>query len=114
MAFTLVDRTPTVTTSEYSIPGDTTTGVPTSQTDDAMMQIVLDLNALAAGDEFELSFYEKATSGGTQRKVDTIRFVGPQPPYWVPAFIVAHGWDATLKKITGTDRSIPCSLRKVT
>jgi hypothetical protein len=105
----------TIGTTERSLPADTTTGVPTSQTDDGTMQIWLDLNALALGDEFEMNFYEKVGSGTTQRKVfDPIRFVGPQtsnPIYVSAAFMVRHGWDVTLKKIAGTDRAIPWSLR---
>lgn len=105
----------TIGTTERSLPADTTTGVPTSQTDDGTMQVWLDLNALALGDEFELNIYEKVQSSGTQRKcVDPIRFVGPQgvaPIFVSPALMMRHGWDVTLKKISGTDRAIPWSLR---
>ena len=102
----------TIGTTERSLPADTTSGVPTSQTDDGTMQIWLDLNALALGDEFELKVYEKVGSGTTQRVVWSTRFIGPLAPIYVsPAVMVRHGWEVTLKKIAGTDRAIPWSLR---
>jgi hypothetical protein len=116
MPITIVDRAPTVGTSEYSVPGDTTSGVPTAQTDDCLLQVAVDWNAVAAGDSFALRVYEKATAAGTQRLVEEWVVVGPQskPGQVTPGVVVCHGWDVTLKKLGGTDRSIPVSLRKVT
>jgi hypothetical protein len=105
-----------ISTSEYSMPAATTTGVPTSQTADGIYQLFLDLNALAAGDQFELKIYEKVQSGGTQRLLDSALFVGVQskPNFVMPSLILLHGWDMTLKKIAGTDRTIGWSIRAVT
>lgn len=109
------ENSATISTTEYSLPGNTTTGVPISHTTDGVYQIFIDLNALAAGDQYELKIYEKVTSGGTQRLVATYNFVGAQGnPIWVsPSLIFLHGWDVTLDKIAGTDRSIAWSIRQV-
>jgi hypothetical protein len=80
-----------------------------------VFQVFLDLNALAKADVFELKVYEKVLSGSTQRVVFSVRFANAQTnPNWVtPSLILLHGWDATLKKISGTDRAIDWSIRKV-
>jgi hypothetical protein len=54
-------------------------------------------------------------SGGTQRTILQSNLVGPQSgPYFAPTFIFVHGWDVTVKKIAGTDRSISWSIRAIT
>lgn len=105
--------TETVSTTEHSLTTDT--AGPDVETSDGLFQLVLDLNALAAGDVFELKMYEKVQSAATQRLVWSVRFAGVQgTPLWFgPATILMHGWDYTLKKISGTDRSILWSIRKV-
>ena len=110
------ENSATIGTSEYSMPAATTSGVPTSQTADGIYQALLDLNALAGGDEFQFKIYEKVQSGGTQRLLLQANFVGGQSPpiYTVPSIILLHGWDMTLKKIAGSDRAIGWSIRQVT
>lgn len=110
-----LDNTATIGTSEYSILAGTTTGVPTSQTTEAVIEVVLDLSALVAGDQFELNYYEKAVSGGTQRKVNTFTYTGAMfPPHIIiEPLHLKHGYDITLKKLAGTDRSIGMSARRV-
>lgn len=105
----------TISTTEYSLPADTTAGVPTSQTTDGVFQVYLDLNALAAGDSYELKVYEKVQSAGTQRLVSKAYFVGVQsdPHFVMPTLILMHGWDVTLKKLAGTDRAIGWSIRQL-
>jgi hypothetical protein len=40
--------------------------------------------------------------------------IGPQSgPLVIPSLILMHGWDFTVDKIAGTDRSISGSIRKV-
>lgn len=103
----------TVGTTEHSLPNDSTTLTPI--TADGVYQVFIDLANLAAGDEYEIKLYEKATSGGTQRVVEVWSIIGAQAkPLWVsPSLILLHGWDVTLKKIAGTDRSISWSIRQV-
>ena len=117
MTLTYVDDSATISTSEYSLPGDTTTGVPTSQTDDCILQVWLDLANLIAGDEFRARLYEKVNgAGATQRLVEEWSIVGAQalPGRTFPTFMVGHGWDFTLLRVAGADRVIGWSLRKVT
>ena len=105
--------TETVSTTEWSLTTDT--AGPDVDTTDGVFQIFLDLNALAAGDEFEFKVYEKVLSSSTQRLVYMATFKGAQAqPVWVsPSLILLHGWDATLKKLAGTDRAIDWSIRSV-
>jgi len=98
-------------TTEGTI-ANTTTGVPTSQTTACRVTVLLDCNAMAAGDQFNCVVYEKV-NGGTQRVVDTFPIIGTQTPLVVLGpFTLGEGWDITLKKIAGTDRSIAWSLRE--
>lgn len=104
----------TISTTEYSLPANTTTGVPTSQTNSGLYQLFLDLSALAAGDEFELKVYEKILTGGTQRLLYSQQFIGAQgfPHSPSPALMLKWGWEMTMKKIAGTDRTIAWSIRE--
>lgn len=105
--------TETVGTTEHSMTTDT--AGPDVETSDGVFQAFLDLNALAAGDVFEFRVYEKVLSSSTQRLVYSARFANVQgAPVWAsPTLILLHGWDMTLDKISGTDRSIDWSIRKV-
>lgn len=105
--------TETVGTTEHSLTTDT--AGPDVDTTDGVYQCFLDLNALAKGDVFEFKVYEKVLSSSTQRVVYSVRFANAQSePIWVsPSLILMHGWDMTLDKISGTDRSIDWSIRAV-
>lgn len=105
--------TETVSTTEWSLTGDdnsldaiTTAGV---------YQCFLELHNLAAGDTYVFRVYEKVLSGSTQRLVFSATFSGAQgEPVWVsPALVLIHGWDMSLLKLAGTDRSTNWSIRKV-
>lgn len=117
MAYTIVDDSATIGTAEYSLPGDTSSGVPTSQTDDSLMCCWIDFGAMALGDEYEWKIYEKINgTGATQRTIADGRINAAMisKPAVLPSLILVHGWDITVKKIGGTDRSIGWSLRKIT
>ena len=102
-----------ISTTEYDLPSASTT--LSSQTSDGIFQLFLDLNALAAGDEYQLRIYEKTRSTSTQRLVDETLLVGiqPEPVFVTPALVLLHGWTMTLKKLAGTDRTIEWSIRSV-
>lgn len=102
---------PTIGTSEYSLYGLTTTGVPLSHTDEVAVTAVIDWNALGAADVFELRIYEKANSG-TQRLAQIHTRAGVQPGPLERLFLghFKQGWDVTLRKVSGTDRGIPFTL----
>jgi len=110
-----VDTGTTISTTEYSLPRDANYDSGQVQTDDGIYQILIDFTNMAAGDEYQIRIYEKVYGAGTQRIVYQSNLVGPQSPaVWVsPALMLLHGWDVTLDKIAGTDRSISWSIRKV-
>lgn len=102
----------TIGTTEYSLPNDSTT--PATITDDGVYQLWLDLSNMAAGDQYLLQVKEKVISTGSQRVVFTATFTGAQSEAYVaPSLILMHGWDMTLDKLAGTDRSIAWSIRKI-
>lgn len=103
----------TVGTTEHSLTTDT--GGPDVETSDGVFQLWLDLNALASGDEYQIRLYEKVQSGDTQRIAEEwiATYAQSKPIFVSPSFILLHGWDFTLKKLAGTDRTITWSIRKV-
>jgi hypothetical protein len=105
-----------ISTAEYSATLASTSGAPASKTDKGTICLVADVSALLAGDQFEIKLYDKARSGDTQRLVDHWVVTGAQayPLFVTPPFMLGEGWDFTLKKITGTDRTIPCEVRAYT
>lgn len=102
-----------VSTTEHSLTTDT--AGPDVDTTVGIYQAFVDLNALAAGDVFEFKVYEKASTGDTQRAVYAVQFANAQAtPVWAsPSLILGVGWDMTLKKISGTDRTITWRISKV-
>lgn len=112
MAITFVDDSASISTTEYSLPADSTTLA--AQTDDCILQVWLGLSNMAAGDQYELKVYEKVLT--TQRLCHYAVFTGAQSPvgHVLPSLIVGNGWDVTLKRLAGSDRTIEWSLRKVT
>jgi hypothetical protein len=107
-----VTGTETVSGTEWSMTTDTSG--PDADTTDGVFMAVVDLNAMAAGDVFEFKCYEKARSGDTQRLIYSARFANVQACLFVsPPLILLHGWDMTLKKISGTDRAINWSIRQM-
>ena len=103
-----------VSTSEYSLPANTSVGVPTAQTSICQVQLWVAIDSMAAGDEFLVQLYEKVTSGGAQKVIDSWRMVYPVDKLVQSGLILHNGWDITIKKIAGTDRTVEWSLRRVT
>lgn len=108
---TFYNASPTVSTAEYSCVNNSTAGLGAT-TNAAMVQIFVDLNALAAGDSFQIAMYE-IINAGTQRLVEKWIFTGVQgKPHWCsPGVILREGWDFGLKKLAGTDRVLPFDVR---
>ncbi len=114
MAITaLYENSASISTTEYSLVNNSTSLA--NDTTDGVFQIWLDLSALTATEEYELKVYEKVQSAGTKRVVLTANYFGPIVPAHValPSLILMHGWDVTLDKIAGTDRTIGWSIRQV-
>lgn len=104
----------TISATEISIVSGTSTLQVV--TDDGLYQPFLDLNALADGDVFEFKIYEKVDSAATQRVVHYETLANAQGKalnYAAPSLLLIHGWDMTIKKLSGTDRIIRWSIRKV-
>lgn len=102
----------TIGVTEYSIvtPGTTLA----SDTNDGVYQVFIDFVNMAAGDEYVIEIKEKVTSGGTQRIIYSSTLEGAQAsPFVTPSLILMHGWDVTIQKVAGTDRSISWSVRQV-
>jgi hypothetical protein len=105
--------TETVGATEHSMTTDT--AGPDADTTRGVFQAFIDLNALAAGDEYEFKAYEKVRTGDTQRLVYAVSFRNAQAtPVWAsPTLILGIGWDMTLKKIAGSDRALNWRISKV-
>jgi hypothetical protein len=116
MALTFTNDSASISTSEYSLPADTTSGVPTSQTTDGVYQFFIDFGAMVAGDQYRVRIYEKYDSGGTQRLVEEWILAGAQskPMFITPSMILGEGWDCTVLRLAGSDRTVAWSIRKAT
>lgn len=107
-----VDSGTTIGTTEYSLPGDSTS--LQSITDDGVYVALLDFTAMALGDEYTIKLKEKVYGADTQITIGQWWLAGPQTePHTLDMGILLHGWDLTVTKLAGTDRSIAWSIRKV-
>jgi hypothetical protein len=107
------DRTAlSVTGTEVSIATGTT---PAAQTSAGCYQVVIDGVAnMVRGDEFRITIYEKAVSGGTQRILMQATLSDAQSQAWVsPTLIMGNGWDVTMVRVSASSRAFDCSIRKV-
>lgn len=105
----------TISTTEYSAPNDAAYAAGSVKTTDAVVQAFFDVSAMAAGDEFRFRAYESVNAGDTPAVVAEVHLAGAQSgPLVFPAMLLAIGWDFTITKIAGTDRSIGWSIGMVT
>ena len=104
--------TATIGVTEYSLVNNSTTLA--SSTDVGVYQVFINFANMAAGDEYEIKIKEKVTSGGAQQNIYVAVLDGAQStPFVTPTLVLMLGWDVTVDKISGTDRSISWSIRKV-
>lgn len=104
--------TATISTAEYSLVNNSTSLA--SSTDVGVYQVFIDTTNMAAGDEYEIKIKEKVVSGGSQLPIYTAVLDGAQSsPFVTPTLVLLLGWDVTMDKISGTDRSMSWSIRKV-
>lgn len=98
----LYTGTEAVSSTEWSITTDT--AGPDADTNDGVFQVFLDVSDMIAGDQLQITIYEKVRSGDTQRVVYQAYLTGAQSkPIWVsPSLILLHGWDVTLLAVSGT------------
>lgn len=99
-----------ISTTEYSLPNDSI--ILTPITTPNTVQLFLDLSNLQAGDEFELRIYEKVIGSASQVLIfPVVSLVSGMSSYVTPALCLEHGWDITLVKVAGSDRTIAWSIR---
>lgn len=100
-----------VSTTELSLTGGTSS--LQVRTEAGMIEVWAYVQSLAAGDVFQVAAYEKiAGAGGTQRK----RILGVisdfQNGWWrSERFEVGIGWEVSIQKLAGTDRTVEASVR---
>lgn len=113
MAITYTNDSASISTTEYSLPGDA--AGPTSQTTDGVFQVFIDFANMIAGDQYLVRLYEKYDAAGTQRLVEEWILTGAQskPMMVMPSFVLGEGWDVTVTRLAGTDRTIYWSIRKI-
>ena len=101
--------------TEFSLTNSSTTIA--AQTTAGIYQVAIDLNALALADIYDFRIYEKARSSDTQRICFIQSFndaQGADSAGWLsPAVHLLNGWDFSLKRTAGADRTITWSVRKV-
>lgn len=103
-------NTATIGTTPHSLTNNST--VIAARTDKGTYQVVIDLAALASGDQFELRVLEKARTTSDQRRLlSSFISGGGSEILMTPPLMLGNGWDITLTKLAGTDRSIDWSIR---
>lgn len=100
-------------TTEFSLPNNSTTLTPIAIS--GVYQLFLDLNALTATESYRVAVKEKVRSSSTQRTVFSTDIMGVQAEAVLvaPGLLLLNGWDITIRKLFGTDRTIEWSIRKV-
>jgi hypothetical protein len=85
-------------------------------TSPGIYSVWLDCNAMTSGDNYIFRVYEKVRAGSTKRAVVEHVLNGVQTPAnWLfPAMHLMNGFDFTLQRTVGTDRSIEYSVRRIT
>jgi len=101
-----------ISTTEYSLPNNSTSLTPITVS--GVYQVFIDTAAMTVTEQYQIRVLEKVTSGGTQREIYVAILTGAMAATWVsPTLILMNGWDVTVKKLSGTDRTFYWSIRKV-
>lgn len=114
ISLTAFNGTKTVSTTEWSLTANS--AGPVASTTSGVFQAFIDVSALAAGDEFQVLIYEKVLDASATQRIlykATIADAQSQPVYVTSSFVLGIGWDCSIKKIAGTDRSITWRIAKV-
>lgn len=106
-----VEFSRSITTTEWSLVTDT--AGPDVDTRKGFFVAQVDLSALASTDVYRLRIYEKVLTGSSQKLIFDAHLTGVQasPIYETPPLMLMHGWDMTIVKVSGTDRTITWSVR---
>ena len=104
----------TISNTEYFLAAASTTQ-GSGQATDGVIQCMLELNNLVAGDIFRIRAYDAISSSGTARAIFEENIAGPvgTPNYVLPSLVLLHKWDFSLLRVAGSDRSIAWSIRRL-
>lgn len=93
-----------VVNTEWSMATDTSYDTGDAQTTDGFYQVFIDVNDETHNEVLQVSAYEKARSGDTQRLAYRAFYYGVQmcPILVTPTLCGIHGWDWTLRALSGT------------
>lgn len=111
MPITLTDNSASISTTEYFLAANSTT--PSYQTTDCIMQCFLHFAGMVAGDQYEVKVYEKVNAQGPNVVYYLLLDGAQAGPTVLPSLVVGDGWDVSVKKLAGTDRTVHWSLRKI-
>lgn len=113
MAIQFIEGSATISTTEHSLVNNSTTIA--TNTDQGVVQLALDLNNMAIGDTFVIRLRERARAADTQRiaKQWTVSHTQIEPLFISPSFTLARGWDFTVQRVAGSDRSMSWSIRRI-
>lgn len=109
--FTATPDSATIGTSEYFLASDSTTA--TYQTAAVKLKGWLNFSAMVAGDQYQVTIYEKVNGSAVKVAYGPAYLDGVQATLWeIPQIWVKEGWEIGVKKLAGTDRSIGWALNK--
>lgn len=114
MPISFVEDSATIGGTEYFLGSDSTSQTP--QTDVCDLTVSIYFGNLTVTEQYTVKVYEKSISGGTQKlRIPPFTVMGVQATDLViPIGWVGNGWEVSVQKNAGTDRSISWSLRKET
>jgi hypothetical protein len=101
-----------VSTTELSLTGGTST--IQTRTGAGLYLVRFDTNAIAVGDVFEVYVYDSVLTAGTVRKASLGHLSVGDAWAWMDPVPLAYAWDFSIKKLTGTDRTIVAAVFAVT
>ena len=105
--------TASITNTEFSCPNNTTYSAGAAITASGVYQVFFDTSDMTVGDQLQLRIYEKCRSVDTQRVIyESILTANMTDNYVMPSLILIHGWDVTLRALSGTI-TVNWSIRKV-
>ena len=116
MALTIpYESSASISTTEYSLVAGSTSLATVTATP-GVYSLLLDLSALTATEWYELLVYEAVVAAGTKRVLHREQLIGvnggdKDPIHALPGLQLANGFDFTLRKVKGTDRTIGWSIR---
>lgn len=107
---TIKNSSASISTTEISIMTGSST--LTAQTTQGVVHCVIDFENSIAGDEWDVVMYEARAVGQTQLPIWKAHIRGVSDPLVLPPTFLCNGWNITLKRTAGSDRTIYWSVRQ--